>query len=175
MASGVDASDLVRASRALKAAGRGDLRKLMNKEIREQTKPVVTDLRRAVQSIDSRVTKEGGAAKARREHRKGRGRAHGLRASIARAIQVKIRVSGIKTGVSIRVDTAKLPPDQKSLPKKLDSPRGWRHPVFGNRSSWVHQYGRPWWAATIEPSVPRVRDGVHGAVDKYLNQLQGDL
>lgn len=174
MDSGVDASDLVRASKALRAAGRGDLRKLMNREIREQTKPVVTDLRRAVQSIDSRVKKEGGAARARRSHRNGRGRAHGLRASIARAIQIKIRVSGIKTGVSIRVDTKKLPPDQKTLPKKLDDPRGWRHPVFGG-DTWVHQYGKEWWAPTIRPSVPKVRGGIHDAVQKYLNQLQGDL
>lgn len=174
MATGVDASDLVRASRALKAAGRGDLRKLMNKEIRAQTKPVVADLRRAVQSIDSRVKSDGAGAQARRLHRKGRGRAHGLRASIARAIQVKIRISGFRTGVSIRVDGTKLPASQRTLPKKLDSPRGWRHPVFGG-PAWVQQYGKPWWRPTIEPSIPRVRNGIHEAVDKYLDKLQGDL
>lgn len=168
------ADQLADVARRLRTAGRGDLRRELLKEIRQQTAPVVADLKAAVMRIDSRATPDRRGARSRAAHRGGRGSAssHGLRRTIASAIVVKITTSGFSTGVRIRVNPKKLPADQRSLPKALNRPDGWRHPVFGNRNSWVTQTGKPYWNETIQPHLPTVRRGVTQTLERFARRLE---
>lgn len=151
-------------SKKLKDPVRKDLRENLLKQIRTAARPLVDDARVRVLAIQSHTDASGHAGinsgvVARTAHAGSRGgaaRDHGLRATIARAIQLKVRTTGNTPGVSIRVDTTKLPADQRKLPRALDSAKGWRHPVFGH-DTWVTQHGQPWWTPTFEHRADEVR------------------
>lgn len=156
------AEDFARVSRDLRKAGRGDLRKQMNKQIRAEARPTVAALKSAVLSVETEVP---GAKRPARG-----ARSTNLRVRIARAIQVKLTTSGWRSGVRIRVDGTKLG-EQRALPKALDSPRGWKHPVFGDRNVWVAQRGEPWWGVTIEPRVPGMRRRMQDVIERVARQI----
>lgn len=167
------------AARQLRGAAK-DVRKELNKAIRTSTQPAVQDLKRAVMAVDSKARsgggtrqREGHAASRSRSGRPGRG-SHGLRASIARALQTKITYSGYRTGVRIRVDSARLPADQTTLPKAIN--RGnVRHPVWGNRDEWVPQTFTPakWFDRTMLVHGRRIRQELDAAAKRALRQIGG--
>lgn len=168
------ADQLVDLSRRMKAAGQGELKKQMNKEIRDVAKPVVKDLRSAVRGLDSKAAEDGGpvgassGAAARAIHRgSGSHGSSGLRDTIARAIRTQIKLSGNTTGVRIEVNKNRLPPEQRKLPQYLNRPRGWYHPVFGNEHNWVRQWARPWWQVTIRPHSQQIRRDVLAILDRF--------
>lgn len=167
-------------SKQLKGPAGKELRASLNKGIRAAAKPAVDDLKAAVMAIDSKVTGKSGASSgevARAQHagsgKVQRKRSHGLRATIARSIQVKITASGPRAGVRIRIDGSKLPEDQQKLPKALDSAKGWRHPVFGNKNVWVTQKGKPWWAVTINKHEDEMRSRILAAMKETADKLKG--
>lgn len=97
---------------------------------------------------------------------------HGLRASIARAVHVKIADTGWKVGVRVRVDGTKLPADQKYLPRGLDSVKGWRHPIYGT-DKWAQQYGNPpgWFTSTAKAHRPMAERRMKALVADYIKVL----
>lgn len=133
--------------------------------------PIVNDVKAAVLAIP--VTGGGGggsfarAAAAKRTPKGG----HGLRNTIASATGMQIRTTGRLSGVRIRINVSKLPPDQQSLPWALDSPTGWRHPVFGDSNVWVRQRGHPYFEVTIRKHHAAARAKVEAAMDVTLSKL----
>lgn len=99
----------------------------------------------------------------------------GLRETIARAVSGSISTSNAKTGVSVtwKAAAAKMPNKQRTLPKGFNSPRGWRHPVFGNRNVWVTQHGAPFFDTVIkkhrEELGQHIVDGMKSAADAILH------
>jgi hypothetical protein len=73
-----------------------------------------------------------------------RGRKHtGLRGRLAAGVRPEVTPSGIRI-----VATAE--PGERALPRGMDNgPRGWRHPVYGNRDVWVQQRGGSWFREPI--------------------------
>lgn len=97
---------------------------------------------------------------------------HSLRSYIRGAIKTRITYAGRKLGARILVDPAALPPSQRQLPKHVDNPRGWRHPVWSNRSRWVRQTGTPYFSRPIERRREQVAREVQAEVDKVMRALQ---
>lgn len=99
----------------------------------------------------------------------------GLRESIARAVAGSISTSSARTGVSVtwKAAAAKMPNRQRRLPKDFNSPKGWRHPVFGNRENWVAQKGTPFFDVVIkrhrEDLGRKVLEGMQKAADSILH------
>lgn len=94
----------------------------------------------------------------------------GLRESIARATGTSVRVSGKTPGLKVKIDpTRHLPPDQRTLPYHLDQPGGWRHPLFGNRSKWVQQQGKPYFVTTIMKNQKDYIDAAQDAMDEFAD------
>lgn len=189
-------------SKRLKEAGNGkDLRKQMLKAIRTGAKPALADTRQAVRKIPvtgargggrrqrekqafgaafdpvhDRATEEemasdefaGKEDRARSRARKGAG----LRDSIARSLRLVVKTGSKTARVRIEVNAAKLPEDQRSLPRHLDNPKGWRHPLFGNRERWFTQKGQPWFRVTIERHLPKIRDDIQQALDDIANKIE---
>lgn len=91
----------------------------------------------------------------------------GLRESIARATKLQITARGVK----FYVDSSKLPESQRNLPRLLDSEKGWRHPVFGNREDWVVQKGQPYFGSTIKKKAPEFRRAIEKAMDEVRRDL----
>ena len=161
----------------LRAVGRGDLRKELNKELRGVANPIRDDLRSAIQSVNVKGVR-GGGSKQRLAFESASGpkraKARGLRASIARSVETKVTLSGRRTGVRIRVNPMKLPPDQRALPRLID--RGeWRHPVFGNREVWAAQKGSPWFYVTIRPHADLARKKVEAVMGEIRRRLEESI
>lgn len=154
------------------------LRKNLRSKIAAAGKPVVDEVKTTVRNIP--ITSHGGGTAQRRKYNVGRAttarakksaerRGAGLRATIASSIKVQQTAKGIR----IVAQSSKLPPDQRSLPRHLDSPKGWRHPTFGRRGKddWVDQKGQPWFAVTIARRAQRFRAGALAAIDETIKEI----
>jgi hypothetical protein len=177
------ADQLYALNRRFKEAGRKDLPRKLRAGIRDGVKPAVVATKAAVLTIPIRGTRGGGRS-ARAEHAFERSRAKdedkrriraergsGLRQTISRAIKVQIK-TGKTASVRIVVDEKQLPADQRSLPRHLDSDRGWRKPTFGHEP-WTQQYGKPYFEVTIRKHLPEVRAAVLKALDDVAKQIEG--
>lgn len=180
-------------SKRLRQAGQTDLRKNLLKAIRDAGKPVVRATQEAVRSIpitsegvgafagDFRVpsNSHGGGQKQRRKHaavkartEKSKARALKRGGSLRDAAANSVKLQVTTRGIRIISDSSAMPPKQQTLPKRLDSPKGWRHPVFGNREVWVTQKGKPWFGATISQRAPDFRAAVVDAMDLARDAIE---
>lgn len=91
----------------------------------------------------------------------------GLRESIARSTKLQVTARGVR----FYVDSSKMPESQRNLPYLLDSPKGWRHPLFGDREDWVDQKGQPYFGSTIKRNAP----GFRRAIENAMNEVKRDL
>jgi len=91
----------------------------------------------------------------------------GLRQSIARATKLQVTAKGVR----FYVDSSKMPESQRNLPRLLDSEKGWRHPLFGNREDWVDQKGGPYFGSTIKKKAPEFRRAIENAMDEVRRDL----
>lgn len=179
------AHQLAALSKRLKAEGEKGkgLRRELLKGIRTATKPMLADTRAAVKAIPITGSR-GGGRKAREEHafelsrakteEKRRAKARrgsGLRQTIASAIKLIVKAGSRKPLVRIEVDEKRLPEDQRTLPRHLDSATGWRHPTFG-RAPWVGQRGMPWFKVTIMRRLPKVRKEVLRAMNRVAKKIE---
>ncbi|MDF2968361.1 MAG: hypothetical protein K0Q93_2139 [Nocardioidaceae bacterium] len=177
--------DFTRLARDLKAAGTTGkgLRRELGKALRKGTAPLVDEARRNVQGLEVRGVRGGASARAARAARalgkrkrvtdKARMRAHrgsGLRATVARSVSATVDTGGATARLRVRAAQAKMPPDQRKLPRYLN--RGsWRHPVFG-RDPWVEQTAPPaWFDDAGARKGPQVRDNAVQVVGEYLGKL----
>lgn len=158
------------------AANGNVVRKTLTKSLQKSVKPAVADVKRAVKAIDSKGVKGHGSRRRERSYRvrneKGRFRQFGLRATVARLVRSRVKYSGNTVGVRVYVDAHQMPNKQRRLPAHLDNPKGWRHPVWGNREVWSHQYGGPYFKKTLAGHTPRVRAAAIRDVDTALRELE---
>lgn len=69
----------------------------------------------------------------------------GLRRRVARGVRLRFN----RSLSSARIITTMADPEEAALPRGLDTPSGWRHPVFGT-DTWVTQTtGGDWFRETI--------------------------
>lgn len=183
----VGAQEWRQLSRNLRGAANRGMRAALRKRIQDAGRPVLDEVKAAARSIP--VTSEGGGGADRRRTfnslqagrraaksgkdigkaaARGGRRNAGLRSSVAAATKLQITARGIR----FAVDSSNLPESQRSLPRHLDSPKGWRHPVFGNTQNWVHQQGRPYFASTISRSAPKFRQSILDAMEDVKNQIE---
>lgn len=150
-------------SKALRKAGRGDLKRNLTRNIRRAGRPVEADLRAAVMSVQVSSSK-GGTARP--------DTSTGLRARTARAIGTSVTQNGIR----LRVNEKKVGPYGRSLPRYLDGSIAkysrWRHPVFGRPTAWAEQSGSAWFFSTIRSRVGTFRRAVLDAMDDTTRELE---
>jgi hypothetical protein len=100
----------------------------------------------------------------------------GLRESIARTVSTSVSASGpAGVNATFRTRSDRMPNLQRKLPKDFNSPKGWRHPVFGNRESWAHQTGTPYFDVTIQKHKEDLIRGVQEAVDRIAERLATEI
>lgn len=96
----------------------------------------------------------------------GRGRSTGLRQNIAGAVKVGILTGNSRSGVRI---TTNAP-----LAGAWQARRGWRHPVFDDRDTWVQQKGRPdYFYGTVWDGRDQVKSAVESAMQEAADSLRG--
>lgn len=52
-----------------------------------------------------------------------------------------------------------------------NGPAGWRHPVYGNMSNWVHQDGWSWFKEVIEGDANQFENRLQAALEKLKDQI----
>lgn len=91
----------------------------------------------------------------------------GLRARVAAGVAV-----AVGGGPGVRITTSMADPDERVIPRGLDNgPKGWRHPVFGNRAVWVQQPGYSWFLETMQDS----QDDFEGALTDVIEDMANDV
>lgn len=159
-----------------KAANGKDVRRALTKSLQASAKPAVRDVKEAVLKVQSRGVSGGGSkrreASYRIRHPKGRVRAFGLRQTVSRLVTSRMKYSGIKVGLEVRVNAREMPNKQRRLPYYLDGQGRWRHPLFGDRDKWYGQTGQPYFEKTLKQHTPRVRQDAVDAVTTALKELQ---
>jgi hypothetical protein len=174
----IEGADRYRAlAKKLREPAKKKLRADLRAQINEAGKPILDEVRERVRTLP--VTSHGGGTAQRRSFNVSKARTEravknatkrpaGLRETIAKATKIKITAKGIQFVVA----SSALPADQVSLPRHLDSAKGWRHPVFGNKSNWVSQKGQPWFASTISKRAPQFRRAALNAIDQTIQELE---
>lgn len=156
-------------SRDLKEAGRKDLDRKLRRELRKAGRPAVEDVQRAVKATPVKGTRGGG-----KRERGGRG----LRAAIAAATQVSTSTSSTNPSVRIRVAASRFrsASSPATLPKYFDGElsrfKDWAHPVFGDRTTWVHhQPSHAYFYVTLHRHEDDFRRGIEAAMDDVAAEL----
>ncbi|WP_037605844.1 hypothetical protein [Streptacidiphilus rugosus] len=145
----------------------------LGKGLRAAAKPVVAEMRATVKEGGGGT--RGSGARARAAYRLSRSkskretaaasaeRRSGLRATIAAATGSTVSTAGKRTNLTFRMKSTQLPPDQRTLGKRWNSPKGWRHPVFGH-NAWVTQLGRPYFDKVIKDNQAVLEAGIAQAM-----------
>lgn len=148
------AEDFLRLSKALKAAGRVELRKELHRGMREAAKPLV-----------------GEAKKAARETFPKRGRLADREARIQFRAQVR---TGRDPGVRV------VAPGRFLAGKAVNATGRFRHPVFAAKGAtrkqwrWVNQRvpgGQGWFDRRMQQQAPAVRTRLEAAMERVVDDV----
>ena len=173
MALQIEGADQLRELAARLAECDKEVRATLTKGLRAAAKPVVAQIRAEVKGPGGRST--GSGAQARAAYRLSRSRStrataaasaerrSGLRATIAAATGSSVSTGADRTNVTFRMKSSQLPPTQRTLGKRWNMAKGWRHPVFG-RPVYVQQTGRPYFDQVIRRNQPLLEAGVREAM-----------
>lgn len=114
------------------------VRAALNREESAASRKFRAALEDAAGPIIAKVRREAMALPAR-------GAKHtGLRGRLAAGVRVQPGAQ------SVRIVATAVDPTETALPRGMDNgPRGWRHPVYGNREVWVQQRGGSWFREPI--------------------------
>lgn len=142
----------------------------LKKELRRSFRDAAAPLAREVQqSILSMPSKHGGT----------------LREEVARTVVVRTSFSAKGVRVQINSQGSKMPEGKQTLPRHMDSKKGWKHPVYGRRAdthpgghgrawTWIKtpQYGKPgWFEDPIAENARTFRDAALAAIDAVEKKL----
>lgn len=143
------ADDFLRLSKALKAAGRTELRKDLHKGLRKAAKPLIPKARAEARS---RLPQRGGLA-----------------AQIAKEpARVQVR-TGKDPGIRILIG-------KKRGGARAANQGRIRHPVFGNPEVWVDQQVKPgWFDDTMKGAAPAIRRDLLRAMEDTAGQVIRDI
>jgi hypothetical protein len=163
--------------------GRG-LQREIRQALKNGAEPAAEKARQNVLGLSSRGGR-GSARATRTAHALGRRRkplseaakakvhaGTGLRSSVARATKLTVTMRGNTAKAEIKVNASLMPPDQRKLPKHMNSGK-WRHPVMGNRRNWVTQTVSPdrWFDRAMDWGGPKARDEAFKTVRQFLRKF----
>lgn len=148
-------NDLAKLARALKGLGDGkEIPKEFRKALRTGATPALARAKAAALAIPS---KQNGGRR-------------GLRAAMARAMSVQIKLGGPDARVAIRVSNTG---EKGIMPRLFNRSGGWSHQVYGNENNIVHQTGSPgWYDNAMIASGPEVRDELLKVLKQFEDKLR---
>lgn len=136
------AQDLARLSKALKDAGRNDLRKELLKGVRESGASTVLEIR---ESALENLPRRGGLA-----------------AKVA-AEKASVRSTYAASGARVSL--------RRKRGRGLNAGR-LRHPVYGNRENWVQQsVNQGWFDDPIRDAAPGIRRKIEAVIERICDKI----
>jgi hypothetical protein len=148
---GVD--DFYRLSKALKEAGRKELRRELHKRLKESTKPLISDTQEAfAKAVPTRLKPRAAKTK--------------------QTVQVR---TGRDPGVGIAVKYGKAGRGMGASNARLANRLGQvRHPVYGNRQVWANTpvpRAKGWFDDTLRRGAPTVRPLLAQALEDIADEV----
>ncbi len=162
----LDSKDLRDLNRAFKGVADGkELRKELTSGLRNVLKPIVPEVRAAFKASPSMGHGGMSHAQANRPD---------LRALLAKATRVEVKLAGRAAGARIRVDGRRLPSGMRGLPKAWEAEGGarWRHPTWGNRGRWVQQRSRPLFYRIVAPKAEPAAREIEQIANRIVKKLE---
>lgn len=151
------------------------IRAELRKAFTAAAKPVVAEMRDTVRGAGGRSTGSGSSARAayrlsrskstRASAAASAAKRSGLRATIASGIGSSATATATNINLTFKVKSSVLPPSQRTLAKAWNRPAGWRHPVFGDKGTWVAQTGSQYFDAVIKKNADVLMDGARAGMD----------
>ena len=139
----------------IRDAGRADLKRKINRNIKRAGEPALTAVRAATLRIDVTSTGRGGQSRQ-------------LRRRVAAATKISTLPSGIRIGVRGRqID----PRYGRSLAFLLYGQGTWRHPVFGDQDVLVEQQGQDAFFETLRPFRREWQAAIEQAMEETVREL----
>lgn len=148
-------------SRALKRHADGkELRKELIRELKRPLQPAIAEIKAELMTIGQAAPVKGQAS---------------LRRAVARRIRPVVRLSGFHAGVGVRARKTPTARGFSNAPQRLNSARGWRHPVFGDRNRWVVQFGRrDYFDGPLERRRAEFRVAVVDAMERTARKIAAE-
>lgn len=144
----VTMDDLRDVAAVLKKRGDGKaLKRDLNRGLRAGMKPTHQAVRSAALALPS----------------KGRGTKPALRSAIAMSVLPVATTTTKYARVGIRARRTPKVRGFHNAPKRFNREKGWRHPVFGDRETWVQQRGKPGW---FDDTIAEHKQNMINAVNK---------
>lgn len=149
----MSADDFLKFSKALKDAGRKDLRRELHKGLQDAAKELIPEAQKVLsEALPSRLAARGARTK--------------------QVAQVKTgKDPGITIGVRFGRRGAGL---GASNARMLNAQGKIRHPTWGDRERWVNTdvpAGEGWFDETYRRGAPRVRPALDAAVDRVIDKI----
>jgi hypothetical protein len=95
----------------------------------------------------------------------------GGRAALAAATKVTVSFGKSSAGTRITTSSSRLPDQHKAL-LHVYNKKSFRHPVFGDRATWVVQEGRPYFGEPILKVINRAAvDEIRSALDEATKAI----
>ena len=161
----VGADELRDVSRAIRRSSDSRaLAKRFRKELTGAAKPMVPAVKSAIRRIPSQ----------RESRRRGR---KSLRAQMARSVTLQVRTSGRSAGVAVFMNPKKMPDGMKALSgyfERIPGKERLRHPVFGDRDTWVQQrvpYAG-YFTYTTRPAAQQAQERLRQVVDDIAREIE---
>lgn len=153
----IEQRGLAELGRALRREADGKaMRRDLIRELRKPTAPAVAEIKAGVMSMPATGLPAAGEP---------------LRAAVARKVRTEVKLSGYAVGVRVKASKTPALRGFRNAPKRLNSPKGWRHPVYGS-AAWVSQRGQPgYFDDPLKHRRPEFRRGVLQAMDATARRL----
>lgn len=137
-------------SRRLK--GNKKVKAELTRAMRAAAKPTIEAIRRRILEIPSKS--EGPT-----------------RSQIARGVKVRQSSSSRSAGVRIRVDSSSVDPAHAAMTRALNK-SSWRHPVFGDTTTWVTQPGYEYFEKEAKEHAAEFRRELTLAMERIRNYIE---
>lgn len=161
------AEKLRRMADRLRLAHKEVLGRELNTAIKAAAGPTLKDIRASAESLTTTGVRKPGARHPFVKVMPPKG----LRHKVAESVEAQVSVLSENPRVRFRTGRG-LPPELANMPRNLDNPGTFRHPIMGNRNAWVSQRGDPWFWKPIEHNLPTFRGEIDKALDRTREFLE---
>ena len=90
----------------------------------------------------------------------------GLRAKVAAGVHVERQGTG-----GVRVQTSMPTRSEGIIPRGLDRPKGWRHPLFGDKNNWFSNPGYDWFLSTFQGAEKPIEADLKHVLERAASRI----
>lgn len=90
----------------------------------------------------------------------------GLRKKVAAGVHVERQGTG-----GVRIQTSMPTSSEGIIPRGLDRPKGWRHPLFGDKSQWFSNPGYDWFISTFSNSEDLIERDLNSVLERAAERV----